>query len=511
LVIRHIEFGISSDPRTLRQTAIPKRPMRFSVISSLLSFSGIVNASSQLPIDANTLPIISNKSQIWTHPTSDDHYIEVRPCNLCPGQDLWSGYFHSVSEGTAIFFVFARAPKNPEQAPLAIWSNGGPGASALSLAFSRATGCILEEDYRGMRLTYKPDVRPHPWNRKMNVIFIEQPLGTGFSKGSAKGEEDSRIGAEYIYNFLQVVLNRHPHIPDISFHSLSFGGHFVPEWANVVINENAKVKSGESTNLAVPLKSVTMGNSWFGTDIEYLSRYDALCNPHSYLPDRTPLLAPSECHRAAAHREICEAHLKRCRNDPTDSCAGAHLWCLRSISFFWKQTGRNFYHISDFKTTFDGYNTYSQLSKFLNLRPVQISLAVIGVDDQIPRKWEFYNERVSDLHTLAGDHVRQTDRLLPPMLKAGVNVLIYEGTADFICGMEGVRGVIESLGLISGEIAKQMKGWANGAGRYACSEKKGEGRFCYLEIDGEGHGLPIEYNGWPDILEQWVLSASVTP
>jgi carboxypeptidase C (cathepsin A) len=483
--------------------------MRFSILSSLLSFCGIVNASSQFPLDSSTLPITSNLSEIWTHPTSEDHYIEVRSCNLCPGQDLWSGYFHSVSEGTAIFFVFARALENPEHAPLAIWSNGGPGTSPLSLAFSTATGCILEDDYRGMRLTFKYDVQPRPWNRKMNVVFIEQPLGTGFSRGSAKGEEDSRVGAEYIYSFLQVVLSRHSYISDVSFHSLSYGGHFVPEWANVVINENAKVRTGESNNLLVPLESVTMGNSWFGTDIEYLSRFDTLCNPHSYLRDRTPLLAPSECQRAAAHREICAAHLERCRSNPSDNCAGAHLWCLSSISFFREQTGRNYYHISDFKTTPEGYNTYSQISKFLNLRPVQISLGIIGPEEPVPQKWEFYNLRVSDLHTLAGDHVRRTDVLLPKMIEAGVNVLIYEGTEDFICGVEGIRDVIKSQGLISGEISKQMKEWKGGLGRFVCSGKKTRGRFCYLEIDGEGHGVPIEYIGWPDIMEKWVLEALI--
>jgi carboxypeptidase C (cathepsin A) len=484
-------------------------PMRFPFVSGVLSFCGIVNASNQFPIDASILPITSNHSQIWAHPTSRDHYIEVRSCNLCPGQDLWSGYFHSVSEGTAIFFVYARAFEKPEDSPLAIWSNGGPGTSPLALAFSRASGCVLEEDYRGMRLTFDPNVRPRPWNRKMNVIFIEQPLGTGFSKGNAKGEEDTRVGAEYIYNFLQVVLSRHPHIPDVSFHSLSFGGHFVTEWSSVVISENAKVKAGESNNLHVPLKSVTMGNSWFGSDIEYLSRFDALCKPNLYLPDRMPLLRPSECKRAAAHREMCAAHLKRCRNDRSDSCAGAHLWCLRSISFFYEQTGRNFYHISDFMTAGAGYDTYPEMVKFLNLRAVQISLGVIGLEDALPRKWEFYNERVSDLHTLAGDHVRRTDVLIPGMIEAGVDVLIYEGTSDFICGLEAVRAVVEAQDLIPGEVEKQMKVWKSGLGRYVCSGKKSKARFCYLEVDGEGHGLPIEYDGWPDILERWVLGGSV--
>ena len=198
--------------------------MRLIVLLVLL-VCDVIFASSQFPFEP-TFPIVSNSSHIWRHPSSENYYIEVRACNLCIGRDLWSGYFHSMSEKISIFFVFARASANPETASLALWTNGGPGASALSMAFSRATGCILEDDYLGMRLSYKPDSQAKPWNDKFNVVFIEQPLGTGFTRGSGKGEEDTRIGAEYIYEFIQVVLTRHPHIPDVSLHSLSYGGPF---------------------------------------------------------------------------------------------------------------------------------------------------------------------------------------------------------------------------------------------------------------------------------------------
>src|SRR5271154_1076265 len=191
---------------------------RITLLLSILLFAATV-AADQFPFDS--IPIASvNGSHIWRHPSSQDQYIEVRECRLCLGADLWSGFFHSVPDKISIFFIFARASTNPESAPLAIWTNGGPGASALSMAFSSATSCVLEDDYRGMRLSHKPDAQVKSWKDKLNVVFIEQPLGTGFTKGSGKGEEDTRVGAEYIYEFIQVVLGRHPHIPDVSLHSL---------------------------------------------------------------------------------------------------------------------------------------------------------------------------------------------------------------------------------------------------------------------------------------------------
>jgi len=481
-----------------------------TLLLSILQFASAI-AADQFPFDP--IPIASvNGSHIWRHPSSQDHYIEVRECKLCLGADLWSGFFHSIPDKISIFFIFARASINPESAPLAIWTNGGPGASAVSVAFSKATGCELQEDFHGMRLLYKPN-GPKRWNEKMNVVFIEQPIGTGFSRGSGKGAEDTRVGAQYIYDFIQVVLTRHPHISDVSLHSLSYGGHFIPEWAMRIVKENAKVKAGESSNHVIPLKSVTMGNAWFGTDDEYLTRFDLLCETHPYVVGATPLLSPNQCEKVSEHRSVCADLLKQCRMHPSDICASAHLWCLTAIWTNAGQSGRNLFHVDNFATTGEGWDTYPMVTRYLNLRPVQIALGVIASDDAIPVKWVFYSTRVSDLHTLAGDHVRRTDVLLPAIIEAGVDVLIYEGTSDFVCGFRAVRGVISSQKLVEGDIEHELLNWKHGSGRFICSRgkssRKGPGRFCYLEIDGEGHAVALDYDGWPDVLEKWTLEGSV--
>ena len=479
------------------------------ILAILLFASAIV--ADQFPLDP--IPITSaNGSQIWRHPSSHDHYIEVRECKLCLGADLWSGYFHSIPDKISIFFIYARASLNPESAPLAIWTNGGPGASAISVAFSKATGCELREDFHGMRLPYNPN-GPKRWNKKMNVVFIEQPIGTGFSRGNGKGAEDTRVGTQYVYDFIQVVLARHPSISNVSLHSLSYGGHFIPEWAMRIVEENAKVKTGESPNHIVPLKSVTMGNAWFGTDGEYLTRFDLLCETHPNIVGATPLLSRSQCEKVSEHRSMCAEFLRQCRTHPSTNCSPAHLWCLTAIWSAAELSGRNLFHVDHFAPSGEGWDTYPALTRFLNLRPVQIALGVIKSDDVLPVKWEFYSTRVSDLHTLAGDHVRRTDILLRPIIDAGVDVLIYGGTSDFVCGSRAVRGVIVAQKLVEGDIEHELRGWKHGSGRFICSRREsnrnGPGRFCYLEIDEQGHAVALDYDGWPDVLEKWVLEGSV--
>ena len=62
------------------------------------------------------------------------------------------------------------------------------------------------------------------------------------------------------------------------------------------------------------------------------------------------------------------------------------------------------------------------------------------------------------LHTLAGDHVRRTDTLLPAIIAAGVDMVIYEGILDYVCRCDGVRAIIEAQGLVEGKISESIKG-----------------------------------------------------
>lgn len=152
------------------------------------------------------------------------------------------------------------------------------------------------------------------------------------------------------------------------------------------------------------------------------------------------------------------------------------------------------------------YDTYPALTRYLNLRPVQVALGVIGADEPRPREWEYYNESVSVLHILAGDHARPTDILLPKLIEAGIDILLYVGTLDLSCGFRAARKMIGSQELLQARIPEELKNWRNGLGRYLCStnKKSGVGTFCYLEIDGAGHGVAYEYDAWGDIFGKWV-------
>lgn len=48
-----------------------------------------------------------------------------------PGSQQYSGYFTSQQRGNLFFWMFMSRNRNPAEAPVVLWLNGGPGCSSL--------------------------------------------------------------------------------------------------------------------------------------------------------------------------------------------------------------------------------------------------------------------------------------------------------------------------------------------------------------------------------------------
>lgn len=75
-------------------------------------------------------------------------------------------------------YVFFESQKDPENDPLLLWLNGGPGCSSL-------IGMVYEN---GPFVFAKPgsvnfEINEFAWNKKANLLYIESPGGVGFSHG----------------------------------------------------------------------------------------------------------------------------------------------------------------------------------------------------------------------------------------------------------------------------------------------------------------------------------------
>jgi Serine carboxypeptidase len=121
-------------------------------------------------------------------------------CETTEGVKSYSGYVHlpaDPAEGrnyeTNTYFWFFEARNNPENAPLSLWLQGGPGVPSITAAVGENGPCIVMEDSRSTVLN------PWSWNDKVNMLYIDQPVQVGFSYDTlVNGTLDEYI-APYIY------------------------------------------------------------------------------------------------------------------------------------------------------------------------------------------------------------------------------------------------------------------------------------------------------------------------
>ncbi|KAF8035304.1 hypothetical protein BT93_C1354 [Corymbia citriodora subsp. variegata] len=114
-------------------------------------------------------------------------------------------------EEVQLFYYFIESERSPKDDPLLLWLTGGPGCSALSgLLFEIGP---LQFDYSnssGNRPSLK--LNPYSWTKIANIIFLDAPVGTGFSYATTwrAYESNDTSSAAQTYEFLRKWLVAHP-------------------------------------------------------------------------------------------------------------------------------------------------------------------------------------------------------------------------------------------------------------------------------------------------------------
>jgi carboxypeptidase C (cathepsin A) len=171
----------------------------------------------------------------YTDEALSDQLITLPGLNWNPNFNQFSGYLNLEGTKKFIHYWLVESETDPQNAPLVFWTNGGPGCSGL-------IGFMTEQG------PFRPDIdgnlqpNPYAWNKIANMVFLEQPVGVGFSYSDNK--DDYKIGDEQAAQdnlaTLLAFFDKFPHFNHSALYltSESYGGHYMPTWADAIMNYN---------------------------------------------------------------------------------------------------------------------------------------------------------------------------------------------------------------------------------------------------------------------------------
>ncbi|KAI0427954.1 carboxypeptidase S1 [Xylaria sp. FL1042] len=249
-------------------------------------------------------------------------YKEPGICETTEGVKSYAGYVHlppktledlgeSQDYPINTFFWFFEARKDPANAPLSIWLNGGPGSSSLLGLFAENGPCYVNPDSNSTRLS------EWSWNNEVNMLYIEQPVQVGFSYDTLQNytydllsgrtvalnasdpipeqnvtqlvgtypsnnrnntAQGSRNAAIAMWHFAQTWFQEfpayHPNDSRISLATESYGGRYGPAFFSFFEEQNQKIENGTWTstdgeNFVLNLDTLILINSCIDRQVMY--------------------------------------------------------------------------------------------------------------------------------------------------------------------------------------------------------------------------------------------------
>ncbi|KAL2897770.1 Serine carboxypeptidase-like 34 [Bienertia sinuspersici] len=188
-----------------------------------------------------------------------------------PGQPAvsfkhYAGYVTvNADHGRALFYWFFEAVGNPHHRPVVLWLNGGPGCSSIGYGEASELGPFFPQ--KGNRPSLQ--LNKHSWNKAANVLFLESPVGVGFSYTNTTDDLNQlgdKITAKDSYVFLKNWFKRFPQFKSHDFYIAgeSYAGHYVPQLAEQIFDGNKNASKEDFINL----KGFLIGNSLLDDDTD---------------------------------------------------------------------------------------------------------------------------------------------------------------------------------------------------------------------------------------------------
>ncbi|KAK7400758.1 hypothetical protein VNO78_12062 [Psophocarpus tetragonolobus] len=382
----------------------------------------------------------------------------------------------SPTSTSAIFYAFYEAQNSTlplSQTPLLIWLQGGPGCSSM-------LGNLYE--LGPWRVTKSLTLQPNPgaWNRIFGLLFLDNPIGSGFSVASTTAEipKDQNTVAKHLFAAITKFVQLDPAFKNrpIYITGESYAGKYVPAIGYYILKKNANLKVSERVNLA----GVAIGDGLTDPETQVVSHalnayYVGLINERQ-------------------KNELEKAQLEAVRLVQMGNWSEATDARNKVLKMLQNMTGLATLYDYTKKAPYED----DLVEKFLNIAEVKRAL---GVNESFV--YEICSDVVGDI--LHADVMKSVKYMVEYLVRTS-KVLLYQGQYDLRDGVVQTEvwvktmkweGIVEFLNAerkiwkVNGEVAGYVQKWNS---------------LTNVVVSGAGHLLPTDQAvNSQAMIEDWVL------
>ncbi|KAK2867883.1 hypothetical protein FQN49_003372 [Arthroderma sp. PD_2] len=372
--------------------------------------------------------------QVFTSKHSPQHSIRIKKQNssICDAHSAqYTGWLDIGPKH--LFFWYFESQNDPENDPLTLWINGGPGASSMIGMLQEVGPCLVNEYGNGT------NYNPWGWSKKSSLLFVDQPVGVGFSyiDEGHKTPNDSHLAAVDMQKFLQLFVSEvFPDKLHVPFHisGESYGGHYIPYLGAQIVKQN-KLYPNEPQ---IRLESCLIGNGCMSGMYTAFGYWETLCTTNPGV--KAPVFNETRCDIMAENIPRCLKVAEVCTRNPDPAiCRAAQSVCADGVRAMYDKEadvkgGLNRFDITTPCEVDDiCYVQAIRLQDYLNSKLVWDALS----PPKAVKEYKYSSKFVEDTFGLTSDEMTPSTSRVEYLLANQIHVMNYQGNFDLACNTAG--------------------------------------------------------------------------
>lgn len=450
-------------------------------------------------------------SENLTREAKEDEVLSLPGWKGDLGSKHFSGYLNLPGTKKFIHYWFIECENCPQNAPLVFWTNGGPGCSGLLGLLQEQGPFRPEKDLKLIKNKYS-------WTYLANMVFIEQPVGVGFSYSLDK--KDYHINdKQAAYDNLLITLEFLKRFPQYSTVPIylsgeSYGGHYVPMWAKEIIEYNKLHCNAFKINLQGFLVGNPYIDYYSGTGAEVLTYWGHQLIPkplfdkykeHGCISSETKLHG-DKCQRLVYQIEDIVGKINPYAMDYPVCTSAQQTWMSE---FMWSNQKRQAKALKEkkkLKHRFPDDERYffNQIPSVREYRPCIDKFTKAYLNQPAVKKALHVKESITWLECTDKVHYSMLDQnmriekyfhsILNDKTIPDFRILVFSGDNDAICGTVGTQRWIWDLGYDVKSMWKpyyvtnQVAGYITHFGTPIDTSSRS--RFTFATVSFAGHEVP---------------------